>query len=292
MNWIRYVLLAGLLGGQGAVAQPGNEMTSAEEAVAEAIIAVLGGDHRDPANVTRDAARHPLETLLFFGWRPEMTVVEVWPSGGWYTEILAPITRPAGQYYAAGFSFVAQRTPEWRKEVQRAFEAKLKARPDVYDHVIVTDLSVPERTAIAPPGSADLVLTFRNVHNWMNGDYAGEMFEVMARALKPGGVLGLVEHRAPNDFPPEKLERSGYVTEAQVIAFAAAAGLKLEARSDINANPADSHDHPAGVWSLPPTLRYCRSLEPGLEQARCVEKYLAIGESDRMTLRFIKPPAG
>jgi len=227
--------------------------------------------------------------LQFFGLAPESTVVEIWPSGGWWTELLAPVLKPDGIFYAAGFSMTAQRTPEWRKGVQTAFMEKLEARPDVYDHVVVTELSVPERVVIAPPATADLVLTFRNVHNWMSGDYAAEMFQVMARALKPGGALGVVEHRAPPGTSLDDMKRSGYVTEAHVIALADQAGLELEAQSEINANPRDTADHPAGVWTLPPSLRHCRQMEAGEARQACEARYRAIGESDRMTLRFRKP---
>lgn len=249
----------------------------------------LGGDHRDPANIERDQYRHPKATLEFFGWKPEMTVVEIWPSMGWYTEVLSPITRPAGVYFAAGFAMTADRTPQWRKDMHKDFMEKLEQRPDVYDHVVVTELSVPERTTIAPPGSADMVLTFRNVHNWMKGDYAPAMFDVFYRALKPGGILGVVEHRAPAGTDIETMKESGYVTEAHVIGLAEQAGFVLDARSEINANPKESHDHPAGVWTLPPTLRYCERMDDPAAHGDCKQKYTAIGESDRMTLRFRKP---
>lgn len=250
---------------------------------------VIAGDHRESDNAARDRYRHPKETLLFFGWQPEMTVVEIWPSSGWYTEILAPITRPRGIYYAANFAMTADRTPDWRKEMHKEFMERLEDRPDVYDHTVVTELSVPERITIAPPGSADLVLTFRNVHNWMKGDYAGSMFEVMHRALRPGGVLGVVEHRAAPGTSVAAMKESGYVTEAHVIELAKTAGFVLEARSEINANSKDDKGHPAGVWTLPPTLRHCRRMDEDFERDRCLERYRSIGESDRMTLRFRKP---
>ncbi len=249
----------------------------------------LAGDHRDAANTARDRYRHPQQTLLFFGWEPHMTVVEIWPATGWYTEVLAPITRPQGVYFAAGFAMTSDRAPGWRKEMHKAFTDKLEQRPEVYDHVVVTELSVPERTTIAPPGSADMVLTFRNVHNWIKSGYAEAMFAVFALSLKPGGILGVTEHRAPPGTPIETMIKSGYVTEDHVIQLAAAAGLTLEARSDINANPKDTADHPAGVWTLPPSLRYCKSLDEGAAQLACTEQYLAIGESDRMTLKVRKP---
>lgn len=209
-----------------------------------------------------------------------MKVVEIWPSGGWYTEILAPLLREEGKYYAAGFALTAKRTPEWRKKMQREYQHKLGAHPELYNQVIVTELSIPERTEIAPPGTADVVLTFRNVHNWMSGNYAPAMFEAMFNALKPGGVLGVVEHRAKKGTSRERMVRSGYVTEGHVKKLAKKAGFRFVSSSEINANPSDTAEHPAGVWTLPPTLRLG-------EKDRA--KYLAIGESDRMTLRFVKP---
>ncbi len=244
------------------------------------IVKAMAGDHREPANVARDRYRHPRETLEFFGLRDDMTVVEIWPSRGWYTEILAPVLIERGNFFAAAFSLVARRTPDWRRDMNMEFFAKLGAHPEVYRRVIVSDLSVPERTEIAPPGSADMVLTFRNVHNWMKGEYAPGVFEAMYRALRPGGVLGVVEHRAAEDTPMHMMIESGYVTEDEVIRLAHEAGFIFEARSEINANPRDTKDHPRGVWTLPPTLRL---------QELDRDRYLAIGESDRMTLRFRKP---
>ena len=251
--------------------------------------AAVAGEHRDPAKRARDQYRHPVEVLAFFGLTPDSSVVEIWPSGGWWTEILAPALRHEGVYYAAGFAMTADRTPEWRKNAQKRFAKELEARPELYDAVVTTELSVPERTTIAPPGSVDFVLTFRNVHNWIRGDYAPEMFRVMARALRPGGVLGLVTHRAPPGWTAEDTKAKGYVAEALVIEMAEAAGLALEASSEVNANPLDTHDHEAGVWTLPPGLRACREMaEGGPERQACERRYRAIGESDRMTLRFRK----
>lgn len=260
-----------------------------EPEVVDLVQAAMMGDHRPEAHRARDEARHPAHTLAFFGWRPEMTVVEVWPSKGWYTEVLAPITRDQGVYYAANFAPTADRTPAWRKREHKRFMEKLERRPGVYNHVVPTPLSIPERTTIAPPGTADMVLSFRNVHNWMKGDFAPAMFDAMARALRPGGVLGVVEHRAPPDTSVERMKRTGYVTERHVIALARSAGLSLEARSEVNANPRDSHRHPAGVWTLPPTLRHCRSVPDNMRKD-CRAHYRSIGESDRMTLRFRKTP--
>ena len=250
--------------------------------------AVLDDDHRVDENRARDRFRNPAETLAFFGWQPDMEIAEIWPAGGWYAEILGPLTREQGIYFAAGFSMTADRTPQWRKDYQKQFAEKLEADPDVYDHVVMTGLSIPERPTFAPPASLDMVLTFRNVHNWVNGDYAPAMFHAMHRALKSGGVLGLVEHRAAPGTPRENVPDEGYMAEAHVVELAQQAGFELEEKSEINANPDDTRDHPQGVWSLPPSYRGCRGMdEAGMEE--CVERFRPIGESDRMTMRFRKP---
>ena len=235
------------------------------------------GEHRSEAHRDRNAFRHPVETLEFFGLRSDMTVIEIWPGGGWYTEILAPYLRERGRYYAAGFD--RQSPNEYFQRGNQRFAEKLGARSELYDHAVVTALS-ESAAEIAPAGSADLVLTFRSLHGWMRAGWAQAAMDASFRALKPGGVLGLVQHRAePGTEQDPKAER-GYVTEAHAIALAEAAGFVLEARSEINANPRDTHDHPGGVWTLPPTLRLG-------EENRAA--YQAIGESDRMTLKFRKP---
>ena len=231
---------------------------------------VIAGPQRTPAFKARDRYRHPLQGLEFFGVKPDMTVVEIWPSGGWWTEILAPYLRAHGKYYAA----VA---PPSRAT---AFHAKLAAEPQYYDRVIVTEVGPPDHWRIAPPGSADVVLTFRNVHNWLAGHYAKEMFAAMYRALKPGGVLGLDEHRAAPGTTRADWVKTGYVSEDFVIGLAREAGFRLVAKSEISANPKDTKNYPDGVWTLPPTLALGQK-----DRAR----YLAIGESDRMTLKFVKP---
>lgn len=269
---------------------PITAVSGTPEAPGDWLEAAVAGDHRDPEKSARDIYRHPQEVLRFFGLKPDSSVVEIWPSGGWWTEILAPALRDEGLYYAAGFALTARRTPQWRKNAQQRFARWLQAQPELYDAVVVTELSIPERTVIAPIGSADFVLTFRNVHNWLNGGYAAEMFAVMARALRPGAVLGIVTHRAPAGRSIEAMKESGYVTEALVIDMAAAAGLSLEASSEINANPRDTRDHPAGVWTLPPALAHCREMEDNVDRTACETLYRAIGESDRMTLRFRKLP--
>jgi predicted methyltransferase len=237
------------------------------------------GSHRSDANRARDVYRHPVETLLFFGIRPDMTVVELSPGGGgWYTEILAPFLRENGKLYAA--SYDPESTSEYYRKNAKAYTDKLAAAPDVYDRVEVTVLAPPDKLDVAPPGSADLVVTFRNVHNWMSSGQAENVFRAAFDALKPGGTFGVTEHRADADAPADPKAESGYVREDYVIGLARKAGFELAEKSEINANPADTKDHPEGVWSLPPALR-------GGDVDR--DKYMKIGESDRMTLKFTKP---
>ncbi len=250
----------------------------AAEGVDPALAAVIAGEHRPAANKARDQYRHPAETLTFFGLKPDMRVVEVWPAGGWYTEILGPYLRKSGKYYAAGWDPDAK--AEFIQLGIKAFRDKLAARPDLYGGTEMTVLSFPDKTVIATPGSADMVLTFRNIHNWMGGGNAEKAFAAMYAALKPGGVLGVVEHRAKTDSPQDPKASSGYVREDYAIALAEKAGFVLEARSEINANPRDTKDYEKGVWTLPPTYGAGEK-----DKAR----YTAIGESDRFTLRFRKP---
>jgi predicted methyltransferase len=247
----------------------------------------IAGSQRSDANKARDAYRHPAETLAFFGVRPDSTVVEVWPGGGWYTEILAPYLRSQGVYYAAGFATTLPDQPEYYANAQRALADKLASNA-IYDHVVLTELNAPARSVMAPPGTVDVVLTFRNVHNWLARDNADAMFQAFHHVLKKGGVLGVVEHRAKPGTSLEVMKKSGYVTEDLVIELATRAGFELAARAEINANPKDTRDHPAGVWTLPPNFRHCQSLDDDKEKAACTEKYQAIGESDRMTLKFVK----
>ena len=228
----------------------------------------------------RDGYRHPLKTLKFFGLTPTQTVVEIWPSQGWYTEILAPYLKAKGHYIAAGFVVSSDESPQWRKDMATEFSAKLKVDPGRYSAVTVTEIGLPKRWELAAPASVDVVLTFRNIHNWTAGGYDYQMFEAAAKALKPGGILGVVEHRAAPGTTLEQMKTSGYITEAYVIELANAVGLTLQARSEINANQKDTKDYPKGVWTLPPSLRLGDTDR---------KKYLAIGESDRMTLRFVKP---
>ncbi|MDR3417751.1 MAG: methyltransferase [Nevskia sp.] len=228
----------------------------------------------------RDIYRHPLQTLEFFGIRPDQTVVEISPGQGWYTEILAPYLHDHGRYYAAGPAADLPNASEETKKDVATFRHKLDADPARYGNVIVTEFRPPLRADICPPGSADLVLTFRNVHNWIDGGYEQDAFNAFYRALKPGGVLGVVEHRAKPYTTLEQTRKSGYVNEDYVKALAANAGFRFVAASPVNYNRRDTKDYPEGVWTLPPTFAL---------GDKDKAKYLAIGESDRMTLKFVKP---
>lgn len=247
-----------------------------EDALAQAV----SSTSRTAEYRARDVYRHPLETLRFFGIRPDMTVVEVWPGEGWYTEILAPYLRDQGHYYAAGTAYSQPDASAGAQRAAAAFRLKLDADPERYGKVTVTEFRAPDVVEICPPGSADLVLTFRNVHNWMTARTEQDAFNAFYRALKPGGILGVVEHRARPYTTIEETRRTGYVNEDYVKSLAANAGFEFVAGSAINANRKDTKDYPEGVWTLPPTLALRDQ-----DQAR----YLKIGESDRMTLKFVKP---
>lgn len=248
---------------------------------ADALEDAVNATHRTPNFVARDIYRHPVETLQFFELNPTLTVVEIAPGAGWYTEILAPLLKEKGVYYAAHFPADSQAA--YHVNSLKTFKEKLANNPSVYASVQLTEFLPPQKLAIAPANSADRVLTFRNVHNWYmaGGDEAVEAaFKAMFTALKPGGILGVVEHRLPASRPQSDQEKSGYMHEEYVVRLAKKAGFVLEAQSIINANPKDTAYHPQGVWTLPPSLRLG-------EKDR--ERYLAIGESDRMTLKFRKP---
>lgn len=249
---------------------------SSDQATLDALTEILAGAHRSEAHRARDVWRHPLETLSFFGIRRDMTVVELAPGGeGWYTEVLAPLLRGHGKLIAAGPSL----TGPGAKYAQ-PFHDKLLASPDVYSEVTEAVLEPPTQITLGEPGSADMVVTFRNSHGWINNDVAGYVYSAAFTVLKSGGILGVEQHRAPEGANAEESSKQGYVPEAALIAMIEAAGFRLAGRSEINANPADTKDYANGVWALPPSLR-------GGDVDR--DKYVAIGESDRMTLRFVKP---
>jgi predicted methyltransferase len=244
----------------------------------DALKAAIAGKERTPANAARDPARHPYETLTFFGIRPDMTVVELAPGGGWYTEILAPYLHDKGRLIAAG------EAPDSPNAGARRYAdnltKKLGTKPALYGKVERAVFEPPRAIAIAKPNSVDLVLTFRNLHNWLDDGDPGlkKVMDEVYKVVKPGGVLGIVDHRLPAARAADN--DSGYVHEAYVIKMAESAGFKLAGKSEVNANPMDKADHKGGVWALPPTLT---------NKDADREKYLAIGESDRMTLKFVKP---
>jgi predicted methyltransferase len=276
---IRYIAI--LLA--AAVAVPVNSQTSstapqAHQHYSPELHAAITAPTRTPANVARDRYRHPAETLAFFGVKPSDTVVEIWPGGGWYTEILAP-------YLASGGGRLILATLDG----QLGGVAKLKdAHPNVYANLTTATFPAFDASATrVPDGTADVVLTFRNVHNWRMGyrrddkqDYSAEAFRQIYAMLKPGGILGVVDHRLPESASDERELNSGYIKVSTVRRLAEQAGFEFAGSSEVNANPKDSADWPDGVWTLPPSLRL---------KDKDREKYLAIGESDRMTLKFRKP---
>ena len=249
-----------------------------QQAHAVALAAAVAAPTRTAANVERDRYRHPAETLAFFGVEPDDTVVELWPGGGWYTEVLAP-------YLASGGGTLYAAAPDWG---QSGITKLKQANPALYGSIRTADFPAFDATATrVPDGTADAVLTFRNVHNWRMGyrredkqDYSAEAFRQIYAMLKPGGVLGIVDHRLPESASDERERTSGYIKTSTVRRLAEQAGFRLAATSEINANPNDTADWPDGVWTLPPSLAL-------KDQDR--DRYLAIGESDRMTLKFVKP---
>jgi predicted methyltransferase len=247
----------------------------AADATTTKLRAALAGAHRSEKNRARDGFRHPQETLSFFGLRDDMTVVELWPGAGWYTEVLGPVLKEKGKLVVTSFDPAGPPEAYNTKRAKELAELLEKDRA-LFGDVRVAIVDPPRSLDLGPPGSADLVVTFRNLHNWVTGKLADQIMTAAFQVLRPGGVLGMVEHRAR----PGQDIKSGYVEEPLAIALAERAGFKLAGRSEINANPRDTKDHPGGVWSLPPTLTH------GDEDRA---KYEAIGESDRMTLKFVKP---
>lgn len=248
----------------------------------EALQQAIAGEHRAEANRARDQYRHPYETLTFLGIRPDMTVVEIWPGAGWYTEILAPYLREDGKLYAAHFD--PETGSEYFRTSRERFKQKLAEAPLLYDRAELAAFAPDKSLNTVPDGVADRVVTFRNVHNWyMRGGGEANVvaaFRQFHRMLKPGGILGVVDHRLAGDRPLKDQEASGYLNEAFVIRAAEQAGFRLVEKSEVNANPRDHTNHPKGVWTLPPNLA---------EGDTNRDEYLKIGESDRMTLKFVKP---
>ena len=262
-----------------AVAQQAAPAPTERVAPGAALDAALAGDWRAPQDMLRDGFRHPGQTLTFFGVQPDETVIEITPGGGWYADILAPYLRQHGHYVAAVWDDAIAGQPGYRYALNKTLRDKLAGRPDVYGtpELRAFDASAP---VFGPPASADTVLTFRNAHNWVADGNAAAYFKAFFDVLKPGGVLGVVDHRAKPGTDLDAMKKTGYLTEALIIDLATRAGFVLEEKSEINANPRDDTHHPNGVWTLPPTNSH---------DAADDAKYRAIGESDRMTLRFRKP---
>ena len=253
-----------------SLAHDNHEHKVADSALAQAV----AGEHRSDKNKARDKYRHPIETLEFFGFTPSMTVVEITPGSGWYTEILAPALKGTGKLYGAHYPDTGE--DNYYSKSRKQLEKKLAANV-VYSEVVLTNFTPRQESELAPQGSADLVLTFRNLHNWKDAGVE-QVFKDAYNALKPGGVLGVVEHRLPVGVDAEKAR--GYYPEVKAIKQAKAVGFRFEGSSEVNANSKDLAVYPKGVWTLPPVLRLGDTDK---------EKYLAIGESDRMTLKFVKP---
>jgi predicted methyltransferase len=241
----------------------------------DALKGAVSNPARSPAAVARDSARHPYEELTFFGIKPDMTVVELWPGGGYWTDILGPYLSAHGHYYV---SVNAPGDAEEDAGVAK-FRKHLSAEKARLGTVTETTLG-PKNFDIAPAGSADLVLTFRNLHNWMDDGYADKALAASFKALKPGGILGIEEHRGRSDKPQDPKAENGYVRQDYTIELAKKAGFEFVGASEINANPKDTKEWPKGVWTLPPTLA-----EGDKDRA----KYVAIGEADNYVLKFRKP---
>ncbi len=269
-RWIRLTTASLLAVGLAAPA-----LGSAEERLRLAVASPA----RSEADRARDAHRHPVETLTFFGLRPDMHVLELWPGRGWYTEILGPVLKDAGTLSVTNADPNGPQD-EYAHKLAREYADWLAANEARIGKVRVVQVDPPGQISLGEANSLDLAVTFRNNHTWLNGGYQDALYREVFRVLKPGGVLGVVQHRAPEGVNPRESAKSGYLPESAVIAAAEAAGFALDAKSEINANPRDTKDYPKGVWTLPPSFA---------EGEKDRAKYAAIGESDRMTLRFVKP---
>jgi predicted methyltransferase len=279
----RRAVLAGAAALAGCQAEPRKPKVQPPTTIAAAV----AGPWRSAADRARDRFRRPAESLAFWGLAPGATVVEFWPGAGWYTEILAPfLAATKGKLYAAHLQVTDAGDPTTRDAVA-AYRNRLAADPRLYGEVEITAFG-PTSGPVAPAGGADLVLFLRNLHNWMAAGIAEKAFHDAFLALRPGGTLGVEEHRAAPGGVPDLLAENGYVDQAYVIKLAQEAGFQLAAVSEINANPRDTKDHPFGVWTLPPVRRSSprgEAFDPSFDHA----KYDAIGESDRMTLKLVKP---
>jgi len=269
------VVLACLLGGTALIT--GCLTTSGREPTANALDGILAGSQRTAVDRARDRYRHPKETLLFFGLRAQSRVLQVWPESGWYTKIVAPLVRARGQYHAAviaadpGSRFLTARLASYRQLIA--------SRPDLYGGVQVASFPLDARDVV-PPGSVDMVLSFGDLHEWMALGHAQEALATIYRSLAPGGVFGVVDNRGDPALPQDPQAKMGYVRQDYAIRLIQAAGFRLVATSEVNANPKDTRNYPCGVWALPPDYRL-----GSIDRA----KYEAIGESDRFTLKFVKP---
>ncbi|MDG2531098.1 class I SAM-dependent methyltransferase [Caulobacter endophyticus] len=294
-SWSRRGLLvaagaAGLVGCGRKKDEPAAKAEAPKPAAAKGgastLAGAVAGDWRSSADKARDASRHPVQSLEFWEIQPGQTVVEFWPGAGWYTEILAPfLASTGGKLYEAVLE--ADPADPAAADMVAAFRRKLEAKPKLYGRVDITTFG-RNSGPVAPAGSVDRVLFLRNLHNWMAGGIAEKAFKDALAALKPGGILGVEEHRGEPGRVQDVLAADGYVQQAYVEQLAKEAGFVLAGSSEINANPKDTKDHPFGVWTLPPTrLSAPRGdpAEPDFDHA----KYDAIGESDRMTLKFVKP---
>ncbi len=268
MRCIALLFLSALSLGIGCAALPVED---------DRLEAVIAGDHRAAEEKARDRYRHPYETLRFFGIRSDMTVVEIYPGAGWYTQILAPYLRGEGKLIVALYDRNPETQKEWMPKYNKQFTDKFVGKSELYGEFTVVDMVPPDRVDLAPAGSVDMILDFRNAHNWI--DAGGDAVAAgWFKALKKGGILGIIEHRRAEGLPHDP--ESGYIHQKRIVDLMRKHGFELAASSEINSNPKDTTDHPEGVWTLPPGL--------ALGEEKRAE-YLAIGESDRMTLKFVKP---
>lgn len=256
-----------------------------DEATAAAVQAAIAGEHRSDANKARDMYRKPAQVLEFLGFRSDMTVIEIWPGGGWYSEILAPALQADGKFYAAQYHANAKDKYGFQRQGLGTFLSKLGKHNTLYQDVEVTEFYLPYHLEIAPRGTADMILTFRSVHNlvgelYASGAYAELAFKAWYDALKPNGVLGVVDHQWDDPTTEDPLSRNGYISVERTIALAESAGFKLVDSSELLHNPKDTKDHGFGVWSLAPAFA---------EGEASKQKYAPIGESDRYLLKFVKP---